>query len=423
MSQDPTLPEIRDRRGKVPGVLPKNAQAWVLIAIALLMVFVIALSGGNSSRNPHSTQPKPAPAVMEANQARIQEYRAQIDQEARRLAVEQAQLAATKQALGMAPEASPGSAGAVRQRHTADAPMAAASVNYKDSIGADERNREWRALYASNIALTYRKDPATLVPATGAAASAADLATSRVASGMSNADLESARVTQRPSPDFREDATQANVPSGKNRPAIDPELRQANGKLYRLLEGTMIETVLTNRLDGTFSGPVNCMVTTNIYSHDRQHLLAPQGTRILGEVRKLETFGDKRLAVFFHRLIMPDGYSLSLDKFQGLNQLGETGLTDLVNHHYLQIFGVSLAIGAIAGFSQANTQYGLDASAADAYRQGVGSSLAQSSLHVLDRYLNILPTITIREGHRIKIYLSNDLLLPAYDRHEMPDDL
>ena len=58
----------------------------------------------------------------------------------------------------------------------------------------------------------------------------------------------------------------------------------------------------------------------------------------------------------FHRLIMPDGYSVSLDKFQGLNQIGETGLRDQVNHHYLQVFGVSLAIGAIAGFSQANTQ-------------------------------------------------------------------
>ena len=165
------------------------------------------------------------------------------------------------------------------------------------------------------------------------------------------------------------------------------------------------------------------MVTTNVYSHDRQHLLIPQGTRVLGEVRKLETFGEARLAVIFHRLIMPDGYSLSLDKFQGLSQIGETGLRDQVNHHYFQIFGVSLAIGAIAGFSQANTQYGLDESAADAYRQGVASSLSQSSMHILDRYLNVLPTFTIREGHRVKIYLSQDLLLPAYDQHELPEDL
>jgi len=88
-----------------------------------------------------------------------------------------------------------------------------------------------------------------------------------------------------------------------------------------------------------------------------------------------------------------------------------------VNHHYLQIFGTSLAIGAIAGLSQANTRYGLDASAIDAYRQGVASSLSQSSMHILDHYLNVLPTFTIREGHRIKVYLAQDLKLPAYDQH------
>jgi type IV secretion system protein VirB10 len=203
----------------------------------------------------------------------------------------------------------------------------------------------------------------------------------------------------------------------------DSEIDRADGPRYRLFEGTVLETVLTNRLDGSFSGPVNCMVTTNVYSHSGQRLLIPQGSRVLGEVRKIETFGEERLAVTFHRLLMPDGYSVSLDQFHGLNQIGETGLKDQVNHHYLQIFGVSLAIGAIAGLSQANTSYGVNESAADAYRQGAATSLSQSSLRILDRYLNVLPTVTIREGHRVKIFLSDDLLLPAYDQHRMEDNL
>ncbi len=111
---------------------------------------------------------------------------------------------------------------------------------------------------------------------------------------------------------------------------------------------------------------------------------------------------------------MPDGYSVSLDQFQGLNQVGETGLRDQVNHHYLQVFGVSIAIGAIAGLGQANARTGLDQSGLDTYEQG---------LRILDRYLNVLPTFTIREGHRVKVYLSEDLLLPAYDKHRVPSDL
>ena len=103
-----------------------------------------------------------------------------------------------------------------------------------------------------------------------------------------------------------------------------------------LYEGTILETVLTNRLDSTFSGPVNCLVTTNVYSPDGATLVIPQGTRVLGEVKKLDSQGQQRLAVTFHRLIRPDFSSVSLDQFQGLSQIGETGLRDQVNHHYLE---------------------------------------------------------------------------------------
>jgi type IV secretion system protein VirB10 len=71
-------------------------------------------------------------------------------------------------------------------------------------------------------------------------------------------------------------------------------------------------------------------------------------------------------------------------------------------------------VGAISGLAQSNTNSGSGISEADVYRQGVSSSLAQSSMHILDRFLNVLPTFTIREGHRIKVYLSQDLELPEY---------
>ena len=88
-----------------------------------------------------------------------------------------------------------------------------------------------------------------------------------------------------------------------------------------------------------------------------------------------------------------------------------SGLRDDVNRHYLQVFGASLAIGAISGLAQYNTRAGVDYTFGDAYRQAAGASLATSASRVLDRYLNVLPTITIREGFRIKVYLTNDVEL------------
>jgi type IV secretory pathway VirB10-like protein len=113
---------------------------------------------------------------------------------------------------------------------------------------------------------------------------------------------------------------------------------------------------------------------------------------------------------------MPDGTTNSLDGFPGLNQIGETGLHDQINRHYFQVFGASLAIGAVSGLAQVGTRSGFDQTASDASRQAAGASLATSTSRVLDRYLNILPTITIREGHRIKIVLTADLRLPPYPR-------
>ena len=41
-------------------------------------------------------------------------------------------------------------------------------------------------------------------------------------------------------------------------------------------------------------------------------------------------------------------------------------------------------------------------------RQGFAASTPQSAAQILDRFLNILPTVRIREGHRVKVYLSGD---------------
>jgi type IV secretion system protein VirB10 len=436
----PTPSQVQDKRQKPPGILPKNTQAWVLSGLALLMVAVIAFSGKNTPRQRGgSPSPPDSPPVWDENSARIsgriQEYQRRIEEQARKVQREQEQLARAQQSVRMAPHAPGGSLPSYSQNDSpyprgADVRYSAAEANPDNSIQVEKKKREYESLFASNIALSYRREFAREAAPAGQASASAKILP------FYGYPAKTASLPQAALPVSWKAAQEKNaaaLPPTENKEGSDErttkrrqqyaELNRAEGKEYRLFEGTVFETVLTNRLDGSFSGPVNCMVTTNIYSHDGQRLLVPQGSRVLGEVRKIQTFGDERLAVFFHRLIMPDGYSVSLDKFQGLNQIGETGLRDQVNHHYLQVFGVSLAIGAIAGLSQANTRYGLNESAGDAYRQGVSASLSQSSLRILDRYLNVLPTFTIREGHRVKVYLSDDLLLPAYEKHQMPSDL
>jgi type IV secretory pathway VirB10-like protein len=89
-------------------------------------------------------------------------------------------------------------------------------------------------------------------------------------------------------------------------------------------------------------------------------------------------------------MIMPDGYSVDLDQFRGLDQIGEEGLKDRVNNHYLQIFGTSIALGVIAGAAQIEQGGGvLTGSGSQSFTNGAAASLSQSATTILDRFIQI----------------------------------
>jgi type IV secretion system protein TrbI len=214
-----------------------------------------------------------------------------------------------------------------------------------------------------------------------------------------------------------------DAPGNYKRP-VEANIDSATGQPYLIYEGSVLDTVLMNRLDGDSVGPVKALVSNPLYSHDHQHVIIPEGTVVLGEARKIGAAGfgqQRRMAVVFHRLIMPDGYSVDLDQFHGLDQIGEEGLKDKVNNHYLQIFGTSIALGVVAGASQITQGGGtITTSGSQAFTTGAAASVSQSAATILDRFIQIPPTITIREGHRVKVYFTQDMLLPAYSNHTIP---
>jgi type IV secretion system protein VirB10 len=229
--------------------------------------------------------------------------------------------------------------------------------------------------------------------------------------------------------DGEERGEQATEPALNKKQAHDPSedyaFDSSSGKLYRLMEDTIVETVLVNRLSGAAMGPVICMVTTDVYSGSGLHLLIPKGTRLLGRVTAVASLNQERLFVAFHRMIEPDGYSVSLDRFQGLDVVGQTGLRDLVNHHYVQIFGAAIALAAVSAAAQVGNNGGSYGTYdwGVSMRNGVSQGLGQSAQRVMERFLNILPTFTIRERARVKIMLAGDLLLPDTKNHTMDPDL
>jgi type IV secretory pathway VirB10-like protein len=190
-----------------------------------------------------------------------------------------------------------------------------------------------------------------------------------------------------------------------------------DGKLYRVFEGSVFEGVVTNHVDGGLAGPILLMLTTDYYSHDHQQLLLPQGTRLVGSVKAVNSSQARKMVVSFHRAICPDGFSIDLDKFAGLDPLGTTGLATKVDNRYLQTFAVAAAIGGLGGLAQIGNNNILDPSAQ--IRNGVTSQSSEEAEQILNHFLNRLPIITLKEGSRARVYIGRDLLIPSYAEHRV----
>lgn len=397
---------VTDHRVVPRGVLPRGMQTWLMAGLALGIVLIVFIAG---HPEPPTRQPATSATAQVANPDRVRDYQDRLRALDARAALE-AQ-AATAEPPPIRPEV-----------YEEPGPRAV-----EDPLVAERRRREYESLFASNVVVSRR--PASERPDAGGhslsgpgqysrepsiddIADAVVRASARAGGAVPGAYQTAGRAREAGAvgaPAFHEGAAQA----GEERTGpISPA-----GPLHRLLEGTLIDAVLTNRLDGSAAAPVNCLVTNAVYSHSGQHLVIPAGARLLGETKPVQTLGEARLAVSFHRLLMPDGRTYRLDHFLGLNQLGDSGLRDRVNQHYWSTFGAAGAVGLISGLAQWLGTAGFARGSGDrtVIIAGGAEATSQATVQVMNRFLNRLPTITIREGHRVKVYLTADLELPAYD--------
>jgi type IV secretion system protein VirB10 len=427
----PPEPELRRHETEPKGVIRKNLKVLLFLgASAVVVVAALVSTSGRktSSQSSAGQHEPPQPAIQDSTDNNVQDLKNQLAAERQK----EAQAGAAAPQMPGTPL--PNTTLAQQTAATAYGPTAQPPVcapgqpcsqqlnmqqlspaqQQAEELAAKERELAYNARFASNLVYARSAEPqseSTSHPIPhdeGAPSTLNQMAPSQSAGNLVSATQASEHNN--------------NLTSAK--PGTEVNIDSAEGQPYVVYEGLTMDTILMNRLDGDAPGPVKVLVSSPVYSHDRQHALIPDGTVVLGEARKIGSGGfgqQRRLAVVFHRMIMPDGYSVDLDQFHGLDQIGEEGLKDKVNNHYLEIFGTSIALGVISGAGQIAAGGGtITTSGSQAFTTGAASSVSQSATTVLDRFIQIPPTITIREGHRVKVYFTQDMLLPAYDNHTIP---
>jgi type IV secretory pathway VirB10-like protein len=210
--------------------------------------------------------------------------------------------------------------------------------------------------------------------------------------------------------------------AAKNDPMAPYSFDGYQGRLYRVFEGTVLEGVVTNHIDGGLAGPILIMLTTDYYSHDHQQLLMPQGTRLIGTVQSVGNAQQRKMFVTFHRAVCPDGFSLQLDKYVGLDPIGTTGLATKIDHGYLQAFAAAAAVGGLGGLAQIGNS-GSVLSPSTQIRDGISEQSANEGEQILNHFLNRLPIITLKEGSRARVYIGTDILIPSYADHRVDPTL
>ena len=194
-----------------------------------------------------------------------------------------------------------------------------------------------------------------------------------------------------------------------DRQTVAPDRVAPPASPYILQAGAVIPAALITGIRSDLPGQITAQVTENVYdSPTGSLLLIPQGTRIIGQYDDGVTFGQRRVLLVWNRLILPGGRSIFLERLPGADASGYAGLEDGVDYHWWDLMkaaGLStlLAVGAELATSDEDRLI-------RAIRDGAQDTVNQAGQQIVQRQLQVAPTLTIRPGFPVRIIVTRDLV-------------
>jgi type IV secretory pathway VirB10-like protein len=388
----PPAPQVTNQTASSRFLTKPRIAGLVFAAIGLLWVF----TGSTPKRSTappapglglHNTDPTAAASMFAREMARVPDAAT-----AERAAIESEMVRRNAAMYGAPPAGYPYAAPTpIPGQYPVAGPAAPPA---EDPVKADQKRREYASLFASPV-----------IPIAGDSLPVQEARMPR-----------EPEVQPAPGPTAAPAADKALVPS-KATPSHDcVDEREPGGEtVYAVCEGSFIEARLTNRLDGEAPGPVIAVTTRDVRSRDRLHVVIPAGTTLIGEASAVSGQYQRRLQVAFHRVIMPDGRGVDLTKAIALDRLGSAGLHDTVDRHVTSLILTTIATGGLSALAQAGTGGYYNGNGIDAVRQSMGQSAAQIGQQQFGRTASRQPSITIREGQIVNLFLNTDIKLKEWN--------
>lgn len=186
-----------------------------------------------------------------------------------------------------------------------------------------------------------------------------------------------------------------------------------------LFAGSTIPAVMQTGINSDLPGSVSAIVRNNVFdSRNENVVLIPAGSKLVGEYSSTVGYGQKRVLVAWNHLIYPDGSTLNLKGMLGGDSQGQSGFTDQVDNHYIRTFGSSVLmslLGVGVQLAQPQNSGSLNTSTASSQAAAAAaSSLNNASGRLLQKNLNIQPTLVIRPGYAFNVLVNKTITLPEY---------
>jgi type IV secretion system protein TrbI len=202
--------------------------------------------------------------------------------------------------------------------------------------------------------------------------------------------------------------------AGPEKDIYNPHALQTPASPYQLMAGTVIAASLITGLNSDLPGFVIAQVTENVFDTvSGRYLLIPQGSRLIGKYDNIVAFGQERALVVWQRIILPDGSSIVIDNLPASDTGGYAGLADQVDFHTWKLLkGVALA--TVLGVGSELVFGSSDSDLVKALQQSTQATTNRAGQRLIERQLNVQPTITVRPGWPLRVIVHKDIVLRPY---------
>ena len=185
---------------------------------------------------------------------------------------------------------------------------------------------------------------------------------------------------------------------------------------FMVRAGTVLPATLISGINSDLPGQIIAQVSQNVYdTATGKYLLIPQGTRLIGAYSSQVTYGQERVMVAWQRLIYPDNRSLNLGAMPGTDVSGYSGFSDQVNNHWMKLISSAFLMSGIVATVTVATDDDNDSSddnsssMNDSMREALATQFGNVLARVIERNLNISPTLEIRPGYKFNVMVTRDM--------------